>query len=261
MADTNEALTIWSRLWDSLSSIERWVLGGALAITHATAFGGGVWLIYERSQNQIAATEAKYERQITDLQSQLVQAQSAPSKVIGSPLDGVPKLADAAFDETNLHGFASAYWNHAEAHRGHTKLQTPDFCAMHAGTRYQWAGYVSEVSDGGSDELIVTITDRVDFTPDMLAKFRTDPKFATVAKYTSVPRVFTVSCYFEKSEALEPLRKLDRGQWTELTGVLDDSGNLRRCRLEKTKPKAETPDWLVTGPLRSAIDWNMGFSQ
>lgn len=249
MADTNEALTTWSRLWDSCSSVERWVLAGALLVTHAAAFGGGMWLIYERSQNQIAATEAKYERQITDLQSQIVQAQSAPAKVIGYditigiPLDSVPQLADAPFDETGFQEFARAYWSHVDAHREQTDLQTPDFYKLHAGTRYRWAGYVSNVADGGSEELRVTIADRVEYTQE---EHKTNSAYDT---FVSTPRMFTVSCYFEKkAEAVEPIRNLQRGQWVELTGVLDNSGDLRRCKLLKTKPKENAPDWL-TGPM------------
>ena len=73
MAEKDDKLHLFGKIWDGLTTPQKLLVTISLLTLLAGAFTGGVYLGNLFGSYRVASVEARYERQITELQAQLAE--------------------------------------------------------------------------------------------------------------------------------------------------------------------------------------------
>lgn len=228
MSDKDDKLRLFGKIWDGLSTPQKLLVSISLLAVLAAAFTGGFWLGDLSGNYKVASAEARYERHITELRSQLAEKSAARGYRLeikgydpNADATDLPDLDDAPRDDTSMLEFAQESAADSlvfkEAHEGKTSIQRPEFSPRDVGKRFDWTGYVEDVSgmDGGVELSI----------------------YADRKK----PSGFRTTCYFT-GELRAVFENLETGQEVTVAGVMNRMGSLVRCKLLSVGDTQTPPD-------------------
>ena len=102
MSDKDDKLHLFGTIWDGLSTPQKLQVSISLLAVGAAVFTGGFWMGKLSGDYKVASAEARYERQITELKSQLAKKPVAteymlelvPDSDQASGVIGFPDLND-----------------------------------------------------------------------------------------------------------------------------------------------------------------------
>lgn len=83
MAEKDDKLHLFGEIWDGLSTPQKLRVTISMLMLLAGAFMGGLWLGNLLGNYRVASVEARYERQITELQAQLGEKPLPSGSIIG----------------------------------------------------------------------------------------------------------------------------------------------------------------------------------
>lgn len=81
MSDKDDKLHLFAKIWDGLSTSQRFLVGISLGTSWAAVFWVGFWAGNLSADNRVESVKAIYERQITKLENQVVELKNHTHEV------------------------------------------------------------------------------------------------------------------------------------------------------------------------------------
>lgn len=211
----DDQLEVAGTVWDSLSTGKKIGLFIMLAGLVVGAFWAGYKVADIRHSNEIAAIQAQHSRQLA---TQSIP-ESQPQFRIGllPPDAGLPTYNDAEPSELSMSEIAAERERQTEANQSLTSVHQKPILENYVGKRFEWSGYVSDVSR--------SIFDAV---PYYTVSFK--PYLDSQVEYKAY---FVGDQYEEMTKALVP------SQEVVISGVLNDRGSLTQCKFVRIHDPAE----------------------